>query len=67
VREELLATLAPLVDHAVAELARLFRDGPPPDHPALAVWRAFPRLDREHCAKLATLLIDAHAGAAVAS
>jgi hypothetical protein len=58
VRERLLTTLAPLVDTAAAELARLF-DGRSLDDPAIAVWRSFPRLDRNHCAKLATLLVDA--------
>lgn len=61
VRERLLERLAPLVDHAVAELARLFGGVRPVDDPAVAVWRTFPRLDRIHCVELARLLIQARA------
>jgi hypothetical protein len=53
--ERLLAMYGPRVDDAVTELARLFADGAL-DDPALAIWRAFPLLDREHCSRLATLL-----------
>ena len=59
VQARLLDTLAPLVDEAVIALAELFADGAP-DEPALAVWRTFSRLDREHCPELAKLLIEAH-------
>ena len=48
----------PWVDHAVTELTAAFANGPPAD-PTDAVWRAFPKLDREHCAQLAVLLSDA--------
>jgi hypothetical protein len=60
-RPEVLARLllrwGPAVDEAVAALAA-FRDGVPAD-PADATWRAFPRLDRNHCAQLTTSLIAA--------
>jgi hypothetical protein len=52
------ASLAPLVDSAVAQLVHLFGKDVPVD-PARAVWRAFPRLDSLHCAKLADLLLEA--------
>jgi hypothetical protein len=54
----LLEKSGPLVDDAATELARLFNNGPP-DDPALACWRIFPRLDRDHCERLAALLIEA--------
>jgi hypothetical protein len=54
------ASLEPLVNHAVAQLACVFGDRVP-DQPALAVWRAFPKLDRMHCSELAQLLIKARA------
>ncbi len=52
------ASLAPLVDEAVATLAREFGDRVP-DDPPFVVWRSFSRLDRKHCAQLAALLIEA--------
>ena len=59
VRERLIEKLGPLIADSVAELARLFDGGGAVGGPAIAVWQAFPRLDREHCAILATLLIKA--------
>jgi hypothetical protein len=59
VRQRLLEKLAPFVDDAVAELAWLFGDVPSADDPALAVWATFPKLDRDHCTRLAELLIQA--------
>jgi hypothetical protein len=49
------ASLEPAVEGAIAALAAAFAAGPPAD-PAEAVWRAFPKLDREHCGELAGLL-----------
>jgi hypothetical protein len=57
-QEEMLLRWGTRVDEAVAKLADAFRDVPPAD-PAREVWRAFPLLDRAHCAQLATLLIAA--------
>jgi hypothetical protein len=51
-------SLRPAVDEAVAALAAAFANGPP-DDPATAVWRAFPKLDREHCETLAAQLVAA--------
>jgi hypothetical protein len=59
VRERLIEKLGPLIAESIAELARLFDGGGPVGDPAIAVWQAFPRLDRQHCAILATLLIGA--------
>jgi hypothetical protein len=61
VRQRLLEQLATVVESAVAELARLFGDGLPPDDPTLTVWRTFSKLDRVHCARLAAVLIEASA------
>jgi hypothetical protein len=61
-QDRLLAKWTPLVNEAIAELAKVFSTAVP-DDPALAVWLAFPRLDREHCARLATLLIEARTDA----
>jgi hypothetical protein len=57
------ASLKPAVEEAVAALAAAFAAGPPPD-PADCVWRAFPKLDRAHCAELAELLMAEAAAAA---
>jgi hypothetical protein len=57
-QERILLRWGTRVHDAVAELANVFRDMPPAD-PARVVWRAFPLLDRDHCAQLATLLIAA--------
>jgi hypothetical protein len=54
------SSLAPVVDTAVTELARLFADATPAD-PSHAVWCSFSKLDRPHCARLAALLIKARA------
>jgi hypothetical protein len=62
-QDRLLAKWMPLVNEAVAELARLFSADVLPADPVHAVWRAFPRLDREHCTNLAALLIEARADA----
>ena len=54
------ASMKPAVDAAVAALAAGFgADTAPPADPPLAVWRAFPKLDKAHCARLAALLIEA--------
>jgi len=53
------ASLKPLVDEAVAKLLDAFFADVPPTDPLDAVCRSFPRLDREHCKKLAERLIEA--------
>jgi hypothetical protein len=57
-RDALLAKCGSVVDAAVPQLVKLFSHRVPAD-PAIAVWRCFPRLDREHCAILATRLMEA--------
>jgi hypothetical protein len=52
------ASLRPSFDSAVDTLVRAFANGPPAD-PIGTVWRAFPRLDKQHREKLAELLIAA--------
>jgi hypothetical protein len=59
VRERLLLRWGARVEEAVARLVDTFRDGIPTEDPAGEVWRAFPMLDREHCARLATMLMAA--------
>lgn len=54
-------SLKPAVDEAVAALTTAFANGPPSD-PLDAVWRAFPRLHREHRAALAAALTEAGNG-----
>ena len=59
-QERLLARWGESVDQAVADLATAFGDSVPAD-PVAAVWRAFPRLDCDHCAALAQALIEGRA------
>jgi hypothetical protein len=50
-------SLKDAVDEAVPALLAAFRDGSPAD-PAATVWRCFPKLNREHCGRLAERLVD---------
>jgi hypothetical protein len=50
-------SLRPMFNEAVAALTEAFNADVPPADPAEAVWRIFPRLDREHCQQLADLLM----------
>jgi hypothetical protein len=54
-------SLLPWVDDATRILTAAFANGVP-DDPADAIWRAFSKLDREHCALLADRLITAARG-----
>jgi hypothetical protein len=51
-------SMLPWVNDATRALTVAFANGVPPD-PADAVWRAFSKLDRTHCATLADRLVNA--------
>jgi hypothetical protein len=51
-------SLQPWVDDATRTLCVAFANGAP-DDPVASVWRAFSKLDREHCGRLADRLINA--------
>jgi hypothetical protein len=54
-REALRGGLAPAVTEAVATLTAAYADREPTDA-ARVIWRAFPKLDQEHCQMLADWL-----------
>jgi hypothetical protein len=47
------------LDAACTKLAQAFSAEQPPRDPTMVVWQAWPKLTRDNCHRLATLLIDA--------